>query len=444
MNIAPVQNYIIKIVGLLGIVNTTKDFSTFLEGGYILDVGPKNDFENIDVRKVQSLRDYFYPNFRNLMFLDDRTAGNYRFVRNSPIDVSFTSSKTISPFLRESFQVTVDSSDLYVFENSFGLFSLSIKFKIPTNFSNESLTLEAVSSLSNIVRNFHSLTDQGIEWHEWISSNILCGKLLRGENVIADDYSGSKFKLYTIIDLNHDANLRNHILYDLGTNSPLGSSLGEHFMSPNKDYFNSIIQKRIACFQNWEALPLFDSFTCVGVGQLQNTWQYESWDLVYFRIYLFRLYFKFSLFRYNSEVYSNADNIVLLRDQFENFLNRYNFSHISFNFLANEIFKKSGEALELDTELVSFREMINNLSKSIQERKQARTNLLLQAVTVLTSISSIGPIFIFLQQVQFYFKWSDLFFYCSLSVILFSMIVAIFIYLKPDKLKKIVRKTNSN
>jgi hypothetical protein len=352
MNTAPVQNYIVKIVGLLGIVNTKKDFSTFLEGGYILDVGPKNDSGNIDERKVQSLRDYFYPNFRNLMFLDDTAAGNYRFVRNSPLDVSFTSSNPISPILRESFQVTVDSSDLYIYENSFGLFSLSIKFKTPANSSNESLTLEAISSLSSIVKNFHSLTDQGIEWHEWISRNILCGKLLRGENVIADDYSGSKFKLYTIIDLNHDANLRNHILYDLGTNSPLGSSSSDHFMSPNKDYFNSILQKRIACFQNWEALPLFDSFTCIGAGQLQNTWQYESWDLVYFRIYLFRLYFKFSLFRYNSEVYSNADNIVMLRDQFENFLNRYNFSHISFNFLANEIFKKSGEALELDTELV--------------------------------------------------------------------------------------------
>jgi membrane protein YdbS with pleckstrin-like domain len=88
--------------------------------------------------------------------------------------------------------------------------------------------------------------------------------------------------------------------------------------------------------------------------------------------------------------------------------------------------------------------MINNLSKSIQERKQARTNMLLQAVTILTSITSLGPIFIFLQQVQFYFKWSDMFFKCSLSVILLSMIIAIFIYLKLDKFKKIVRKTYKN
>ena len=153
-----------------------------------------------------------------------------------------------------------------------------------------------------------------------------------------------------------------------------------------------------------------------------------------------RLYFKFTLFRYNSEVYSNADNIVKLRDQFENFLNRYNFSHISFNFLANEIFKKSGEALELDIELNSFREMVNNLSKSIQERKQARTNMLLQAVTILTSITSIGPIFVLLQQVQIYFQWSNLFFYFLLSFFIIIIIISVFIYLMLGKFKKMIRK----
>jgi hypothetical protein len=317
---------------------------------------------------------------------------------------------------------------------------LSIKFNTTAISSYDPLTLDDVSAISNIVRNFNSLTKQGIEWHQWISEKILCGKFLRGENVIADDYSGSKFKLYTILDLNHDNSQRNNILYDLATNSPLGSSLGNHFMSPNKDYFNSILQKRIAYFQNWEALTLFDSFTCVGFRQLQNSWQYETWHLVYFRIYLYRLYFKFTLFRYNSEVYSNADNIVKLRDQFENFLNRYNFSHISFNFLANEIFKKSGEALELDIELNSFREMVNNLSKSIQERKQARTNMLLQAVTILTSITSIGPIFVLLQQVQIYFQWSNLFFYFLLSFFIIIIIISVFIYLMPGKFKKMIRK----
>ena len=440
MNPAPVQNYIIKIVGLLGIVNPKIDFPTFFNCGYILDVGPKNNLGQVDNRKEQSLRDYFYPNFRNLMFLDDTKAGNYRFIRNSPIDVAFNCSNTNNPIGRELYEVTVESSDIYIFDNNFGLFSLSIKFNTTAISSYDPLTLDDVSAISNIIRNFNSLTKQGIEWHQWISEKILCGKFLRGENVIADDYSGSKFKLYTILDLNHDNSQRNNILYDLATNSPLGSSLGNHFMSPNKDYFNSILQKRIAYFQNWEALTLFDSFTCVGFRQLQNSWQYETWHLVYFRIYLYRLYFKFTLFRYNSEVYSNADNIVKLRDQFENFLNRYNFSHISFNFLANEIFKKSGEALELDIELNSFREMVNNLSKSIQERKQARTNMLLQAVTILTSITSIGPIFVLLQQVQIYFQWSNLFFYFLLSFFIIIIIISVFIYLMPGKFKKMIRK----
>ena len=61
--------------------------------------------------------------------------------------------------------------------------------------------------------------------------------------------------------------------------------------------------------------------------------------------------------------------------------------------MGNEIFHKTGLALELDNELTIFRERINNLSATIQEKRQATTNLLLQGVTFLGFIASLSPIF---------------------------------------------------
>jgi hypothetical protein len=177
--------------------------------------------------------------------------------------------------------------------------------------------------------------------------------------------------------------------------------------------------------------------TCVGKGQITNQLQYNTWDQTYFRIYMYRLFFKYTLYKYNSAIHSDEEDTVKLRDQFEKFLNRYNISHISFNFLANEIFKKVGSALELESELVSFRETINNLSKTIQEEKQARTNLLLQAVTVLTSITSIGPIFEVLSQFEQYLGWSDFKFYSILGILLVGLGLGVLYFLIPEKVNRI-------
>lgn len=433
-----VNNYIIKIVGLLGEVNPKKDFPLFLKGGYTKDLYPVDNQGVLDNRKAQGLRDYFYPNFRNIMFLDDTESGNYRFTRNISSEVELYYKKNESRENSIIYTLTVISSEIYVFDSHFGLFSLSLKIK--SNEKEKLLSLDHISNTTSIIRNFHSPTVNNQEWHSWISDNILCGKELRGDKVKADEYSGSKFKLYTILDVNHEPSQRSNLLFDVATTSPLGSADGKTFMSPDRSYFDTIMSNRIAVFKNWEALALFDSFTCIGHGQIENPWQYESWNLTYFRIYLYRLFFKYNLYRYNSAIHNESEKTIKLRDQFEKFLNKYNISHISFNFLANDIFKKTGSSLELEDELNSFRETINNLSKTIQEEKQARTNLLLQGVTILTSISSIGPILDLLQEIETYLGWSDPFFYSILSVLLLMLGLGVLSFIMPEKLKWLWKK----
>ena len=203
---------------------------------------------------------------------------------------------------------------------------------------------------------------------------------------------------------------------------------------------------RIAVFTNWEAVCLFDSFCCIGDKNLNEpgSISYISWDYTYFRIYLYRLFFKYNLYRYNSMINEANAKKILLRDQFESFLNKYNIGHISFNFLGNELFNKTGQALELDKELITFRERINNLSKVLQEERESKTNNLLQIVTLLSGITSVAPLIDMVNQAEKYLAWNPIIFYSIVSIIILTIVTGIIYYIFPELFKKIWKRKTSN
>ena len=135
---------------------------------------------------------------------------------------------------------------------------------------------------------------------------------------------------------------------------------------------------------------------------------------------------------------------IQLRDQFESFLNNYNIGHISFNFLGNELFNKTGEALELDKELNTFSERINNLSKQLQEERESKTNNLLQIVTVLSGLSSIAPAIDMINQAEQYLQWPPIIYYGLVSIITLTIISGIIYYIFPELFKKLWKKRPSN
>lgn len=135
---------------------------------------------------------------------------------------------------------------------------------------------------------------------------------------------------------------------------------------------------------------------------------------------------------------------ILLRDQFESFLNKYNIGHISFNFLGNELFNKTGHALELDKELITFRERINNLSKVLQEERESKTNNLLQIVTVLSGLSSVAPAIDMVNQAEQYLRWPPIIYYGLVSIIILAIISGIIYYIFPELFKKLWKKRPSN
>jgi cytochrome c oxidase subunit IV len=258
-----------------------------------------------------------------------------------------------------------------------------------------------------------------------------------------DEYSGSKFKLYSAIDCNPLDNPKSNLLFDLATTSPLGSGSGKGNFAPSEDYYNHLMQNKVSIFNNWEALCLNDGFCCFGTDLLWsdqelNKNKYATWDYTYFRIYLFRLFLKYNIYKYNQDI-QDSDNLVKLRDKFENFLQTYNISHISYNFLPNELYHKIGIGLNIEAELTTFRERINNISQKIEEKQQAKTNLLLKVVAVISGLSSLSPIIDFLTHLQSVLGWSNIVFYASVTFTVLLLLILVIYFLFPEKLIKWLR-----
>jgi hypothetical protein len=426
---------LIRLVGLLDQVpdkNFEQYCKRFEAGGYKKDIGPANE------ESKKFLKDNLYPDFRNIMFSDASDRYNVRYTTHVESSVTI---KDLDEKSSQVYAINVVKCELYLFRGHVGLFSL--KIEIP-----EGLNLSDIRNHLFNIRLFDVLCTNDQPWHDWISKNYLTGISLRSterETVEADEYSGSKFKLFSAIQLDPEgskkitAQDRQELLYDFGTVSHIGSAKGGKYFSPDPAYYATVMENRVAAYQNWEAICLFDSFSCIGSNFLLDKEGNVnlSWDQTYFRIYLFRLFFKYNLYRYNSLVaQSDSDKLIKHRDQFDEFLNKYNISHISFNFLPNLIFDKTGSALDLRAELEMFRERIRNLSTAIQEKKQAKTNFLLQLVTGLSGLSVVSDLPGIVGQILKLTHWSKTEFLIYVSILVAILGLGVLYYLKPEIFKK--------
>ena len=446
----------VKIIGLLGEFDGKRisEFENELNSdGFSEDSGPLS-YKNFDSltkeKREKHLKDVFYPDFRELLFVSTpknkmkrEEVLSRRFLKSCHSELYFIDRDRDKPtIIKQSLKFKVVKSEIFLFAQQIGLFALTLEL------CDNKLTDESVRDLIFFSRNFDSLvsldgSNNTEYWHELISNTFISKIKLVGENVKADEYSGSKFKTYTVIDTDVSQENRSAYLYDMGTASRIGSAKGNQYSSPHPDYYNELMKNKISIFNNWEALCLFDSFTCVGNKVLIDSkeedefFKKSNWEYTYFRVYLFRLFFKYNLYRYNSDLH---DNTVKLRNQFEKFLNNYNLSHISFNFLPNEIFNKIGEALHLDEELNTFQSRINRISSAIQYENQSRTNALLQFVSVLGGLGSVMPVFDGLSLAQKYLGWSNGVFYTLLVLILMSIALVVLAFLMPEQVKKLRKK----
>ncbi len=439
-----VTNSIIRIIGAFEEKNN-KDFNKKLtDNGFIKEIiADLNSFH----------KNYWYPEFRDLMFLQkEKTSVK---VWKKAINEKVVLSPEFKPHLNIPFNV--DLVELFLFPNGLNFFSIEVSI--------EDSKLESYSDLTDVIRNFNSkvIPDKGenYKWVNWIEVNCLCGikivsteiskteKLkwfknnrIKNNKVAVDEYSGSKFKLFTIYETveDLDSTTRDELLFDLGCVSPIGSAGGNGNLSPDEKYYYELMQDKVSVFKNYEILPLFDSFTCLGTRMFDPEKSYlrQTWTDTYFRIVLYNLFLKYNLFRYNSKM--NTDSSVKIRDEFEKFLNTYNISHISYNFLPNLIAEKHRKSLHIDTELENFQIRINRISQEIQEKEQKRSNLLLSIVGVVTSLSSVKPILQFTEEFRQKNVINPILFYSLSLFVLIVISIPLINFLFPTLIKNLKRK----
>ena len=428
-----INKSIIKITGIFEFDGITGVEKLFKSNGFNKEI--------LKPDSIQFHKNYWYPEFRDIFFMkaDKSTSAT---ILNKTVNkqVHFIKRKSKeSNEITQKLEATISEVEIFLFPNGLHFFSVS--------FLTENLNLSDLSNLTNFARNFETEIQgtQENKWVNWVENEVLNGIKIYSnwdeKPIPVDEYSGSKFKLFTVVDIEphpeFNQQMIDELLYDLGCVAPIGTAGGNMNLTPSEAYYNLLLEDKISAFNNFSMLPLFDTFTTVGTGIISMEYQQATYQQTYYRIYLFNLFIKYNLYKYNNEMRLDT---MKTRDKFESFLNNYNFQPISYNFLPNLIFEKHRKSLQIDEELKKFEERINKISQTIQEDQQKRMNLLLGIVGLVTSISSIEPVFGFLENIRTTMKLTTTTYYFFISFILICLALPILAYLFPDKKKKLLKK----
>jgi hypothetical protein len=454
---------LIKIVGVFAYEHK-KDIPRFTLNNYagmqLVDLPEKIKEQGVQAIKkaVQATeanyKNTYYSEFRDFMFTGNeqsQTEGYQKsqirtFQRMKTLTGNFDHKRfdeASQQMVDAPISFTSEKQELFLFPGGIGMFALNLK---PLE-----LTLNGISDLINKARTFESKVineDNLIDFHKWISKEVLCGTPLVGDKLELDEFSGSKFKVYTVIDMPEPSETtqynRDHILYEIGTSSPIGIVGASHKLSPSDEYYKDIMLNKISAFRNYECLALLDSFTVIGNDNFSSISDssekyipHHQWNRVYFGIYLYNLFIRYSLFKFNAKFLTDP---VKYRDDFQNFLNHYNFKHISFNFLPNLIFDKIRNALRIEDEIITFEKRLGSLAASIQEQQEKRQAFLLTLISVVSTFEAIDTIANWLNQTQAKSGINKPLFYALLGFITLILAYLLVLYLFPLLSQKINRK----
>ncbi len=424
-----VNNSIIRISGIFeSDLNSFTD-RKFKEAGYIDET----------IKDQQFHKNYWYPEFRDIFFRKENKETAARIlVKSCNEKVTFLRRNHEKEVVKKT-QTTINSKEVYLFPNGLHFFSIS--------FDTTGLSLVDISDLTFSIRNFTAELEgyKESEWVKWVENEVIAGIKIYStwdqKTIPVDEYSGSKFKLYSVVDLEPNDSINQQVidelLYDIGCVAKIGSAGGKEYFSPSESYYNLLLKDKISAFNNYAMLPLFDTFTTVGFGILSNDFSHITYNETYFRIYLFNLFIKYNLYRYNSDMRLDS---VKTRNQFEKFLNNYNISTISYNFLPNLIFEKHRKSMLVEEELAKFEERINRISQSIQEDQQNRMNTLIGIVGLFTSIGSVDPAIALLENARETIALQMAPFYTLVILLLIIIAIPVLSYLFPEKKKQLTKK----
>jgi len=425
------------LIRVIGIFNYESDFEKKIAHNGFAPL-PISEPDKIELTK-QFYRDKYYTEFNELILTRHGDEAVNSYTKDLQLELNF---------IKGNVQIgaLVKEAEVHLFAGQIGVFSLSVE---PNNWE-----FTFISDLLFCLRMFSSKVEDGnLQFHQWISEHILLGISLRsslGNYVESDDYSGSKFKIFSAFDVAEstasESYQRDELLYELGTGSLLGGLSEFGYYAPSREYYFELMQNRVSAFNNWSGLALLDSFTVIGQDILTRNGQLDAlkhttYTRQYFSIYLFNLFMKYNVFRFNTKF---KDDPVKYKGKFEDFMNNHNFSHISFDFLPNLIYSKMRTALGIEEEIKSFEKRLMSLASNIQEEQQGRQALLLTVISIISSIGAVEPFLEYSESFRNSLDLSSGMYYTIASLLTLSIAIPILAFLFPSKYKKLKKKIFRN
>ncbi len=318
--------------------------------------------------------------------------------------------------------------DVFLFPNEIGLFS--IKFEITEQGQQ---TIENISEFTKTIRQPEtviSIANKKLDISKFIETKILAGLPVNRD---WNSYN-PLFKSYTIIDMDDtgQASDIDHLLYDFGNMSELGSASGIGVYAPSEGYFEEQMENnKISVFKNWSALCLFDTFTRISFNMKDN---FKVWEYDYFNIYINTLYIKSFMYLTNTElsdVTKATKQTSEIKDKFVEFINDYYLSHISYKFLPNLLYNKILYAMEIHTEIEKMETKIQRINESFQKKREITLNKALAVIIFLSLFSVIYDLSSWLGEMGAKSNW--IYPYGSISILLAIIAVLIVIFRMTGK-----------
>lgn len=412
-----IKNHLLKIVGVFPIKATFEKEA--LTSGY--------ELHQYAPSSLPFYKDYFYKGFRDLYTLDGENSKVRRLTKRPASKCTVISGP-------KEINLEINQIDLFLFPDSFGMFSLDLSVEF-----DESLPhLAQFSDACFIVREFERGVIKGSElnWSSFIVQEFLLGQKTRGEGVDLDEYSGTKFKLFITCDFEEQLDLatQNALLYDIGCVAQPGTALSNEVNAPSEEYKNYLAENyQFSAFRNWRGIALLDTFVLLGNNILSSEFQMITFKENYFLIYLHNLYVKYNLFKFNT---GTSDYKTDLRPELREFLNQYNLSFVSYNFLPSMINYRLRLALDIENEANALTKRIQEIGAVVEEKSQEKTNILLGLVSFLGAFSAIEPFWDYSVKIQQYFELPE---YTAYLIIIGSIISLLsFVFFMPGKIKNFI------
>jgi len=400
------------IVKNIGYVNYGTDFIKNINDNHFVEKFFDKDTHNF-------LHNSYHTEYVNIMFPVGNKQGVKRFVKDLNYDIEICSIQT---------KVSLNYIELFLFNDSYkssqtGIFSL--------DFFKDNITLNDISNISFCLKSHDCeilYLNQKMFLKDFVSKHLLFGVNFHNDNSSLQQYAGSKFKQYLVVDFDHDINDRDNLLFELGTSSKIGTVENNSLESPSLNYLNKILVNKISCFKNYECLTLLNSFTVIGNNNYDRNHihTHASWNDIYFSIYIYGLYMKSTL-----QVLSNdfSTDSMQKRYEFQNFYNKYFRKKISYNFLPNEIYDGIIKSLEIDQDLDYVQEKLETLAVQVNERQQNQLGYLLACISVIALLET--PLHI--EGIRDIIGIENMIVYNSITYFVLILIVILFMISKTRK-----------